>query len=244
MNYLILGAIQGIFEWLPISSEGVLSLASSFLINGVNPIDVALFLHLGTLLAVLIYFRKDWINLLLLKDIKTLKFLIIVTVISLIIGYPLYNAIQGVVIGNSILFLVGFGLLGTAFVNKKKKVLKVKERKLALISGILQGLSVIPGLSRSGSTIFGLSLGKEDPSEILKLSYMMSVPVVAASSLYLFLKDPQLFSDGWLALVSAFIVGLLSLHILIKISSKIDFFKFAIFFSVLCFAGGIVGLII
>jgi undecaprenyl-diphosphatase len=244
MNYLILGIIQGIFEWLPISSEGVLSLASNFLIKEANPIDIALFLHLGTLFAVLVYFRKDWINLLLLKDIKTLRFLIIATVISLAIGYPLYNAIQGVVIGNSILFLVGFGLLGTAFVNKKKGVLKIKEDKLALISGLLQGLAVIPGLSRSGSTIFGLSLGKENPSEILKLSYMMSVPVIAASSLYLFLKEPQLLTDGWLALVSAFVVGLISLHFLIKISSKIDFFKFAIFFSILCFLGGIAGLII
>lgn len=244
MNYLILGIIQGIFEWIPISSEGVLSLAATFLIKGVSPIDVALFLHLGTLFAVLVYFRKDWINILILKDIKTLKFLIITTVISLAVGYPLYNAIQGVVIGNSILFLVGFGLLGTAFVNKKKGILKIKEGKLALISGVLQGLAVIPGLSRSGSTIFGLSLGKENPTEILKLSYMMSVPVIAASSLYLFLKNPQLLTDGWLALISAFIVGLISLHILIKISSKIDFFKFAIFFSILCFLGGIAGLII
>jgi undecaprenyl-diphosphatase len=244
MNYLILGIIQGIFEWIPISSEGVLSLAATFLIKGVSPIDVALFLHLGTLFAVLVYFRKDWINILILKDIKTLKFLIITTVISLAVGYPLYNAIQGVVIGNSILFLVGFGLLGTAFVNKKKGILKIKEGKLALISGVLQGLAVIPGLSRSGSTIFGLSLGKENPTEILKLSYMMSVPVIAASSLYLFLKNPQLLADGWLALISAFIVGLISLHILIKISSKIDFFKFAIFFSILCFLGGIAGLII
>lgn len=244
IKYLFLGLIQGIFEWLPISSEGILSLASNYLIEGINPIDIALFLHLGTLFSVLVYFRKDWINLLLLKDIKTLKFLVITTIISLAIGYPLYNAIQGVVIGNSILFLVGIGLLGTAFVNKKKGILKIKEGKLALISGLLQGLAVIPGLSRSGSTIFGLSLGKKNPEEILKISYMMSAPVVAASSLYLFFKDPQLFSNGWPALISSFVIGLISLHILIKVSSKIDFFKFAIFFSILCFLGGFIGLII
>lgn len=243
IEYLFLGIIQGIFEWLPISSEGVLSLISNFLISA-NPVNTALFLHLGTLLAVLIYFRKDWLNIFLLKDIKTLKFLIITTIVSLIVAYPLYNLIQGAIVGNSILFLVGFGLLGTAFMSKKKKKIKIKENRLAIVSGILQGLSVIPGLSRSGSTIFGLSLGKENPSEILKLSYMMSVPVVLASSFYLYLNDPQILNNSWPALISAFVVGLLTLHILIKFSSKINFFKFAIFFSILCFLGGFISLII
>ena len=61
LDYIVLGILQGIFEWLPISSEGIVALLSQFLQKG-NPVDVALFLHLGTLLVVLIYrkFRQEF----------------------------------------------------------------------------------------------------------------------------------------------------------------------------------------
>ena len=83
------------------------------------------------------------------------------------------------------------------------------------MAGFLQGLAVIPGLSRSGSTIFGLSLGKFDSAQILKISYMMSGPIVLASSAYLFLKNPVLVFEAWPSLISSFLVGLISLHFLI-----------------------------
>ena len=99
-DYIILGTLQGIFEWIPISSEGIIALTSEFL-EKEDPIDIALFLHLGTLLAVLIYFRKDWQEVLSLRNPKLLRFLIIATVISLFVGYPLYGLVKGVVAGNN-----------------------------------------------------------------------------------------------------------------------------------------------
>jgi len=240
--FLILGIIQGIFEWLPISSEGMVALFSQWLIKGANPIDVALFLHLGTLLAVLVYFFKDWKNLLLFKDLKLLKFLVITTFVSAIVGFLLYNLIITMSLGAGLLFLTGFGLLITAYFHKKKKKLNIKDNWLAVIAGVLQGLAVIPGLSRSGATIFGLSLTKDEPKEILKLSYLMSGPVIFGSSIFLIIKSPSSL-NAWPALITAFIVGLLSLKILFKISEKINFFKFALIFSIFCFIGGITILI-
>ena len=111
------------------------------------------------------------------------------------------------------------------------------------ITGLLQGLAVIPGLSRSGSTIFGLSFGKLSPTEILKTSYMMSAPVVAVSTLYILIENP-LLKAGWPALISSFVVGIISLHFLMRVASRIDFSKFAIIFGVLCIIGGIVTLIL
>ena len=108
---------------------------------------------------------------------------------------------------------------------------------MAIITGILQGLAVIPGLSRSASTIFGLSLGKTSPSEILKISYMMSVPVVLASTGYLFLNDATLILKTWPALVFSFLIGIISLHFLINLVKKINFFKFALIFALICFLG-------
>lgn len=236
---IILGALQGIFEWLPVSSEGIISLLSKALFLDFNPIEIALFLHLGTVLAVLVYFRKEWIGIISLKDRELLRFLIISTIASLLIGYPLYNAITDFVFGSNLLILVGFGLLITAFFHKKKISFSMSQDKLAMLSGFLQGLSVIPGLSRSGSTIFGLSLGGYSPERILKTSYMMSLPVIFGSSVFLFFKNPVLISETWPALLSSFLVGLLSLDFLIKKSKEIDFFRFVLVFSALCFLGAL-----
>lgn len=243
-NYILLGIIQGVFEWLPISSEGISSLFSHFFIKGFNPVDLALFLHLGTLLAVIIYFRKDWWEIITFKNKKLLRFLFIATVISLLISYPIYKMIKNAVLGGSLLLVVGLGLLITAFFHKKNLKIKIKLDHLALLTGFLQGLAVIPGLSRSGATIFSLSLNEENPEKILKVSYLMSGPIVLASSFYLFLENPNLASQSWPALIASFIFGMISLKILINWSKKINFFKFALFFSLICFLGAILSFIL
>ncbi|MAG44438.1 hypothetical protein CL633_00945 [bacterium] len=244
INYILLGAIQGIFEWIPVSSEGIVALASNFLKLNINPIDIGLFLHLGTLLSAIIYFRKDWIKIITFKDKKLLKFLLISTAISLILGFFIYKFLSAqVMLGSSLLLITGLGLLGTAFFHKNKKRLNWDMRKLSIITGLLQGLSVIPGLSRSGSTIFGLSLGKFKPEKILKISYLMSVPVGLAGSGYIFLQNPSMSLQAWPGLVMSFLVGILGLHILLQIVQKINFAKFAFIFAFLCLAGAMLGFI-
>ena len=244
LSYSLLGFIQGIFEWLPISSEGMVALASQYLIREINPLEVAIFLHLGTLFAVLIYFRKDWLEVLSLRNKPLLRFLIIATLVSLAVGYPLYNLIFDLAIGSSLLLITGFGLLFTAYFHKSKKTSEMSFRKLALITGLLQGLAIIPGLSRSGATIFGLSLGKFNPREVLKISYMMSAPVTLAGAGLVFFRNPSFITDGWPALVLSFLVGIITLGFLIKLASKINFFKFALIFAALSFLGAAVGFII
>ena len=120
LNYAILGIVQGICEWIPVSSEGVVALISQFLIKGLNSVDIALFLHLGTLLAVLIYFRRDWKEVLTFKNPNLLRFLVIATIFSLIIGYPFYQLVREMAIGSSLLLVMGFGLLATAYFQKKR----------------------------------------------------------------------------------------------------------------------------
>lgn len=238
LDYIILGVIQGIFEWIPISSQGVVAIVSQFLIKEVHPLEMALFLHLGTFFAVLVYFRKNWFEILKLRDLALLRFLLISTIVSGVVGFSLYNnLVKSITMGNSLLAVTGFGLLLTAYFHKAKKISGINFNKLAVIAGILQGLAVIPGLSRSGATIFGLSLGKLNPGEILKISYMMSAPAVLAMSGFLFIKNPTLISEGWPALVFSFLAGFLALGFLLKIAAKIDFFKFALIFAFFCFLG-------
>lgn len=242
--YVLLGILQGLLEWIPISSEGIVALVSQILAVDFNPVDTALFLHLGTLFAVLIYFRQDWIRILTLKDMKLLRFLIISSIFSLIVGYPVYITIRNIAIGNALLLLTGLGLLLTAYFHKPNEALEINDDKLAILAGSLQGLAVIPGLSRSGSTIFGLSLNKLSPTEVLRVSYIMSVPAILASSLFLLVGNPQLVLSGWVSLVFSFLTGLLSLHFLLKLASKINFFKFALFFGLLCIVGFLIGLFV
>ncbi len=237
LSYFFLGIIQGIFEWIPISSQGVVAIASQFLIKGVNPLEIALFSHLGTFFAVLIYFRKDWLSVLTFKDAPLFRFLIVSATISGIIGFFLYGLIKDMAFGSGLLLITGFGLLITAYCHKTKKISEISFNKLAIISGALQGLAVIPGLSRSGATIFGLSLGKLSPAEILKISYMMSAPAVFGLAIFLFFQSPVLILESWPILIFSFLAGFLSLNFLLKISAKINFFKFALVFSLFCFLG-------
>lgn len=243
LQYIILGIIQGIFEWLPISSEGVVAITSQLMKLDVNPINIALFLHLGTFLAVMIYFWRDWKDVILLRDKKLVFFLLIATVFSLLIGYPVYLFIKDIAVGSILLLITGFALFITAIFHRQKIKLNIHYALLAVITGILQGLAVIPGLSRSATTIFGLSLGEESPSRVLKISYMMSAPVVLASGIYTFLESPRFFYDAWIALVFSFGVGLLSIFLLLKYVSKLNYFIFCLIFGILCIVGAAVNFI-
>ena len=239
-EYVLLGALQGIFEWIPISSQGLITIFSSFIVTDINSIDFSLFLHLGTMFAVLIFFRKDWINLILLRDKELLRFFIIASIVSLSLGFVVYKTIGDIAIGSGLLFLIGFGLLLTSWFQKKDIRLNMNKDFNSVIVGLLQGISVIPGVSRSGSTIFGLSLKENDPSEILKKSYIISLPAVAASTGYIFINSPSISSFPWIALLSSFVFGIISLKVLLDFSKKVNFSKITMTFGILCIIGGII----
>lgn len=238
-EYIFLGFLQGIFEWIPVSSEGVVALFSNFLIKDFNSVDLALFLHLGTLLATLVYFWKDWIDLISFKDKEFLRFFIIVTIISGGLGFFVYKLAENVVMGSGLLALMGLGLLLTSWFQKKNIKLNINKDLSSVIVGLLQALSAIPGVSRSGSTVFALSLTEDNPSEILRKSYLISVPVVLGSSLYLYIKNPAMAVISWPALIASFVFGLLSLKLLLDFSKKVNFSKFTLIFGILCLIGAL-----
>ncbi|MCU0653043.1 MAG: undecaprenyl-diphosphate phosphatase [Candidatus Pacebacteria bacterium] len=236
--YVILGALQGIFEWIPISSEGVVALAAQSLKVGVNPVDFALFLHLGTLMAALCYYWRDWLKVFSLKDWRLIKFLAITTAISLPIGFIVYKTVESATIGVGLLLLTGACLLFTAYFQSKKTSIRLGQTQTAIFAGVLQGIAALPGFSRSGSTIFGLSFGGLGPAQILRLSYLMSVPAVVASTGYtLIFKGESASFAAWPAIAASFIVGFLFLDILTKVSARVNFAKFALIFAGLCFVG-------
>lgn len=253
---IILGMVQGIFEWLPISSQGnlVLLMVGVFKIGTAEALKYSIFLHIGTLLAVVIYFRKDIVRI--IKNLKSYKpefkekhnglisFLVVSTIITGAIGFPLYKLISGFSIrGEFFLGLIGFALIITGILQKISFKKKIEEEKMltmkdSVLLGIVQGISIIPGISRSGITISAFLLKRYSPKQGLYLSFLMSIPVLFVGSVFLpiidgFPKIPVI--NLILGLVFSFIFGLITIEILLKLSQKIKFWLFCVIIGFLAF---------
>ena len=269
---IVLGIIQGVTEWLPISSEGVLILVKvNFFSKGESLkelIGLALFLHLGTFLAAAWYLRDDVVMLLKLvakphrlfergegllrlqqkrgEAENMLRFLVLATFISGIIGYFLITVFitsieQQVEITTKVITLaVGILLLGTAAIGMKAKrrkgqrkgVAQLKDRDGVLL-GVVQGFSALPGFSRSGLTISTLLLRKFDDVTALRLSFLMSLPIVLGGNIVLNATDFAFNLTAIFGVLFAFIFGFLTIHLLFRFARKINFAYFVLFFGIL-----------
>lgn len=255
---LILGFVQGVVEWLPLSSEGTTIAVKSLFFPDNEPlvtlIRLSLFLHLGTFLAALIYFRKDVITVLntLIKpksntfeNRQILRFLLIATLISGSLGFSLLTFLsqfEKVLIGGStyINLVIALMLMITAYLQVRSKNTKTKDSKKLKVSdgvilGLAQGFAVIPGLSRSGLTVSALLLREFNEVLALKLSFLMSLPIVLAGNIVL---NADMFVDGvtlnmMVALLASFLAGFLTIDLLLKVAKRVNFAYFTFGFSLL-----------
>ena len=249
INAIIFGILQGILEWLPISSQGNLVILMVGLL-GFSPADAtnyAVFLHAGTLLAAIVYFRKEIWNLVLnLKKYKfsgessenrTTTFLILSTFVTGMIGYPIYRFVQSQrFAGEVFIAFVGAALIATGLIQRfahKKSFNSEKHLswKDGLILGVAQAFSAIPGISRSGITTSTLLFRNYKAQTALKLSFIMSIPVIFGAEVGLGLIDglgSLELSSVFVGCVFAFLAGLISIHAMIKIAEKVKFWKFCI----------------
>jgi undecaprenyl-diphosphatase len=225
-------------------------------------------MHLGTAIAVLVKLRKDYIQIIKSvipkqfkvdeDDIKKRNWLIFATIGTAITAIPLYllfkfviiegfDAIQGDVLTlviSGLLIVTGIVLLTFKRKFGKKNVKTVSDRELikdSSISGLVQGIAILPGISRSGFTVSTLLFEKYDQDQSLKLSFLMSVPVVLASiGMDIIFGEGSVFGiiDVFTILsitAVSFIVGYLSMGVLLKIAQKINFSYFCILYGVLSF---------
>ncbi len=253
----ILGAIQGITEWLPVSSSGMVTLVNTnFLgITDVGElVHIALFLHLGTFFAALIYFKKEILHLTKslfnykksnIETKKVLNFLIIATIISGIIGILFLLFLESFedkleITGKAITFFIAIFLLFTGYLQIKIKSRGLKkennlENNDGIWLGFAQGIASLPGISRSGITVSTLLLKKFDDTTALRLSFLMSLPIVLAGNIILNLSDftQVVISASLVGLLASFVFGLATISILMKLSKRINFGWFVIVFAVL-----------
>jgi undecaprenyl-diphosphatase len=193
---IIIGVIQGVSEWLPISSKTQIIVSSTYLLKLTfqEAYAFGLFMEVGTLVAAIIYFRKDMLKLVQVlagshdrMKRKLFSYILIVTVITGLVGVPLYliaESVTGIALGIPMLVL-GLILLGDAALirySRKKKEKGVAPRKLDnltvkdyLLVGITQGISSLPGVSRSGITTSTMLLLNVEPDEAFRLSFTAGI---------------------------------------------------------------------
>jgi undecaprenyl-diphosphatase len=236
---IFLGILQGLTEFLPVSSSGHLVIAQELIPSFEQPgvlFDVVL--HAGTLIAILFFFRKKILSL----SQKYLAMLIIGTIPAVFVGIFFSSYIENLFTS---LTVVGFALLLTAVMNFMtdkgilKKVRKIGPNKglpLSLIIGVFQAFAIVPGISRSGATIFAGSKFGFTKKQAAEFSFLLSVPAVFGANVLQFSKyggDNNInifyYLIGFLA---AFISGYLAIGFVIKTLLAKKFKYFAVYCAV------------
>ncbi|MHA1729921.1 MAG: undecaprenyl-diphosphate phosphatase [Promethearchaeota archaeon] len=237
----ILAFLQAVLEWLPVSSEGfiVLTAVNLFGESADEALKIAIWFHLGTAIAVLIKYRKTYINAI-TKDRTILRLLILSVVGTAIIGVPLYFLLDNVffiVNGMYVTLFIGITLAVTATLLRFGKLkgtgsIKMEERKIGdeFALGIMQGFAILPGISRSGVTMTYLVLRGYNKEDAFKLSFIISLPAVAGAILLdlfvsIIIKNEPIGFDLTFLILTAFvaIVGYLMMGVLLRLAKKVSF---------------------
>ena len=245
---IILGIIQGIAEFLPISSSAHLIIFPYLLGWEESGLAFDVALHFGTMMAVLVIFFKDWWNLFIgaVKDVKDKKkstdgkmfwYLVVATIPAALAGLLLDDIIENVIRNNIWVIAIALAVMGTLiflgdkWANKHyKKETKFEDISLkqALIVGISQAFAVIPGFSRSGTTILAgrlLGISKEG---ITKFTFLLSVPVICGATI-LKVGDLEITKEVIIGIISSFAMGIIAIKFLLNYIKKHDFSVFAFY---------------
>jgi undecaprenyl-diphosphatase len=256
---IIVALIQGLAEWLPISSEGMLT----FYIVNFTPLlqdeilTLVVWLHLGTSLAVIVRYPRIILDLVSLNDRVLLKRLILATIGTAITAIPLYIVLKdsmSLLQGMMLNFLVGGLLLVTAVVlylptrqttdgDQEPQTQDVADKE-ALVTGLVQGSAVLPGISRSGVTVSSLLMLRVDKETAFRFSFLMSVPaVLGILALEIVTGDAVLPSIPLVDLIIieaiVFIVGLASMEFLLQLARKVSFWKLCLILAIIAILFGI-----
>ena len=245
----LLGLLQGLGEFLPISSSGHLLLGRMLLGLTIDETPaykmLDILLHVGTLIPVLIVFWKDWWAI--LKNpfkSKTLLLLFIASMPTLVVKFIFDDFIDGCdtgwFLGVSFLMTAIFLLLSEYVSGKKVHKTEKPGFFHAIVMGCMQGIALLPGVSRSGSTLAGGLLSGLDRKSAAKFSFMMSAPAIAGA---LLLEGKDAIENGWIkdlaplptlvGVIVSCVTGYLAIRFMLKLITKVSLNWFALYVAIL-----------
>ena len=245
---MLLGAIQGVSEWLPISSKTQVIISSSYFfgLTFQQGYALGLFLEVGTFIAATIYFRRQVLGVLRAlvgrgdqEEQMLLKFLVIATAATAVLGVVIYKVVSetitGPALGIPMIFLgcvlIGDGILITLARGRRvprKKLSDLKNRDI-LIIGIAQGIAAFPGVSRSGATVSTMLLMGVNPEDSFRLSFLALIPAsIGATGVTVLLSKTNLGSVVDLltppviliSILVAIAIGIVSIRTLLRVAGS------------------------
>jgi undecaprenyl-diphosphatase len=246
---VIWGLVQGLTEFLPISSSGHLVVVPRFLESmGMDisqpTLAVSAVLHLGTLIAVLIYFRADVMSVLQMRhkpEGRRIALLVAVGTIPAMVGLPLESRIESI---QENVTYVGIALVTTGVILVIGQRMGRGMRQLiegrvpdAVVVGIAQALALVPGVSRSGVTIAAGNGRGFQPVEAARFSFLLGIPAIAGAGV---VSLPEVFGEGevglelLVGLLVAAVSGYLAISLLLRALRRVGLLPFAIY----CFIVG------
>ncbi len=251
---IVLGLTQGVTEFLPVSSSG--HLAFMMRVFGIQEggLFFSIILHLGTLVAVCVVYYKD-ILALFKKPFKTLGFLVIASVPAALVGFLLEDVVDKYLLGSAhlgLILAIFFTITATVlFVTEMYA--KKRENELPLCwrtvipMGLAQAVAVLPGISRSGSTICAGTIAGGKSEVVAKFSFLMSIPVILGSfvvSLAKGLYKGEIQADfaangsvyGWciaLGFIISALSGLVAIKVMLKVIQKANYKWFSLYLVLL-----------
>jgi undecaprenyl-diphosphatase len=235
LQSIILGILQGLTEFLPISSSAHLVIVPALFKWPEHPIFLDVSLHFGTLLALIVYFRKD-LQRIFTSEKRTLSLIVIATLPAAISGY-FFNDFFEKTFSDTVraaffLFITAFLLFFAEVIRRKSYSLLSLSWWQALIIGLFQAFALFPGISRSGSTISGgmfLGLRRE---EATRFAFLLGIPVIMGA---FFLELPysvvnrKALTPFVLGGATSFFSGYLAIHFLLKYVKKGKLYPFAVY---------------
>ena len=251
LHSIVVGIVQGVAEWLPISSKTQVLLASTILFG--LPLAVAyafgLFMEIGSVLSALIYFRKDVFSVLVLKDRKLLTYLVVVTCVTAVIAIPIYlvmlkllessyNVGAPMIVLGAVLIANGL-YVRRSRINPKIGGLEQMKMKHYIAVGLAQGIAALPGVSRSGMTTSTMLLMGVKPEVAFRLSFLAYIPAAVGAFMATVLLSRAEVSSAvasvnltgiMIAVTTAAVTGLLVISYLLRIAkhNKVYLINFAL----------------
>lgn len=262
---VLLGVLQGVLEWLPVSSEGAVTLALTVLfgLSAVDAVGLSLFLHAGTGLAAAVYYRRTLAGMARAvsgpgraderpdaeRRRRELALLVVASLVSAVTGAVAYAALRSVVsalTGGGFVAAVGVLLVGTGLFQYRAAGSAIGRRgdpglADAVLVGALQGLAVLPGVSRSGVTTGAFLLRGHGARESFRLSFLLSVPAALGACALAVADAGGLPSVAPLqagtALVASACVGLLTMDALLRVVERTTIWAVCVGFGLLTLVG-------